>query len=118
MSSSGPSEENSLADLINPYMRELKMHPKELMRRSIGCFGFVRGGRLGAVKIHRRCQGGTHSHEKEKGTKSWRWGHLVASESRADGGGQNELRRAILRQPGGVEEGNQRGNGEEDEGIK
>jgi hypothetical protein len=31
MSSSGPSEENSLADIINPYMRELKMHPKELL---------------------------------------------------------------------------------------
>jgi hypothetical protein len=30
MSSSGPSEENSFADIINPYMRELKMHPKEL----------------------------------------------------------------------------------------
>jgi hypothetical protein len=30
MSSSGQSEENSLAELINPYMRELKMHPKEL----------------------------------------------------------------------------------------
>jgi hypothetical protein len=30
MSSSGSSEENSLADIINPYMRELKMHPKEL----------------------------------------------------------------------------------------
>jgi hypothetical protein len=30
MSSSGPSEENPLADTINPYMRELKMHPKEL----------------------------------------------------------------------------------------
>jgi hypothetical protein len=30
MSSSGSSEENSLADTINPYMRELKMHPKEL----------------------------------------------------------------------------------------
>jgi hypothetical protein len=30
MSSSGPSEENSLADIINSYMRELKMHPKEL----------------------------------------------------------------------------------------
>jgi hypothetical protein len=29
MSSSGPSEENPLADIINPYMRELKMHPKE-----------------------------------------------------------------------------------------
>jgi hypothetical protein len=29
MSSSDPSEENSLADNINPYMRELKMHPKE-----------------------------------------------------------------------------------------
>jgi hypothetical protein len=23
-------KENSLADIINPYMRELKMHPKEL----------------------------------------------------------------------------------------
>jgi hypothetical protein len=31
MSSSGPSEENSLADIINPYMRELKMHMKELL---------------------------------------------------------------------------------------
>jgi hypothetical protein len=31
MSSSGPSEENPLADTINPYMRELKMHPKELL---------------------------------------------------------------------------------------
>jgi predicted RNase H-like nuclease (RuvC/YqgF family) len=30
MSSSGPSEESPLADIINPYMRELKMHPKEL----------------------------------------------------------------------------------------
>jgi hypothetical protein len=31
MSSSDPSEENPLADTINPYMRELKMHPKELL---------------------------------------------------------------------------------------
>jgi hypothetical protein len=30
MSSSGSSEENSLTDIINPYMRELKMHPKDL----------------------------------------------------------------------------------------
>jgi hypothetical protein len=30
MSSSGSSEEDSLADIINPYMRELKMHMKEL----------------------------------------------------------------------------------------
>jgi hypothetical protein len=30
MSSSGSSEKNPLADIINPYMRELKMHPKEL----------------------------------------------------------------------------------------
>jgi hypothetical protein len=30
MSYSGSSEENSLVDIINPYMRELKMHPKEL----------------------------------------------------------------------------------------
>jgi hypothetical protein len=30
MSSFGSPEENSLADIINPYMRELKMHPKEL----------------------------------------------------------------------------------------
>jgi hypothetical protein len=73
---------------------------------------------LDAVKIHRRCQEGTHGHEKEKGTKSWRRGYLVPSESRTDGGGQNELWQDILRQPGGIEEGNQRGNGEEDEGIK
>jgi hypothetical protein len=33
MSSSGPSKENSLADIINPYMRELKMHPKKLSLR-------------------------------------------------------------------------------------
>jgi hypothetical protein len=31
MSSSGSFEENSLADIINPYMKELKMHPKELL---------------------------------------------------------------------------------------
>jgi hypothetical protein len=31
MSLSSPSEENPLADTINPYMRELKMHPKELL---------------------------------------------------------------------------------------
>jgi hypothetical protein len=31
MSSSGPSKENSFVDTINPYMRELKMHPKELL---------------------------------------------------------------------------------------
>jgi hypothetical protein len=30
MSLSGSSEENSLADIINPYIRELKMHAKEL----------------------------------------------------------------------------------------
>jgi hypothetical protein len=30
MSSSGSSEENSLADIINPYMRELKMHTNKL----------------------------------------------------------------------------------------
>jgi hypothetical protein len=30
MSSSGSSKENSLPDIINPYMRELKMNPKEL----------------------------------------------------------------------------------------
>jgi hypothetical protein len=30
MSSSGSSEENSLADIINSYMRELKIHPKKL----------------------------------------------------------------------------------------
>jgi hypothetical protein len=55
---------------------------------------------------------------EERGTKKRHQGHLDASESRADGGGQNELWRAILRQPSGVEEGNQRGSGEEDEGIK
>jgi hypothetical protein len=31
MSSSSPSKDNPLADTINPYMRELKMHPKELL---------------------------------------------------------------------------------------
>jgi hypothetical protein len=31
MSSSGSSNENSLADIINPYRNELKMHPKELL---------------------------------------------------------------------------------------
>jgi hypothetical protein len=30
MSSSGSSEENSLVDIINPYMTEQKMHPREL----------------------------------------------------------------------------------------
>jgi hypothetical protein len=30
MSSSGSSEENSRADIINSYMREQKMHPKEV----------------------------------------------------------------------------------------
>jgi hypothetical protein len=34
MSSSGPSEGNPLADIINPYMRELKMHPKELLLKN------------------------------------------------------------------------------------
>ena len=33
MSSSGASEDNSLVDAINPYMAELKMHPKELSRK-------------------------------------------------------------------------------------
>jgi hypothetical protein len=31
MSSAGSSKENSLADIVNPYMSELKMHPKELL---------------------------------------------------------------------------------------
>jgi hypothetical protein len=30
MDSTSNDKENSLADIINPYMRELKMHPKEL----------------------------------------------------------------------------------------
>jgi hypothetical protein len=30
MSLSGSSEENPLVDILNPYMRELKLHPKEL----------------------------------------------------------------------------------------
>jgi hypothetical protein len=30
MDSASNDKENSLADIINPYMRELKMHPKEL----------------------------------------------------------------------------------------
>jgi hypothetical protein len=30
MDSASNDKENSLADTINPYMRELKMHPKEL----------------------------------------------------------------------------------------
>jgi hypothetical protein len=30
MSLSGSSKKNSLADIINPYMRELMMHPREL----------------------------------------------------------------------------------------
>jgi hypothetical protein len=30
MNSTSNDKENSLADIINPYMRELKMHPKEL----------------------------------------------------------------------------------------
>ena len=33
MSSSGASEDNSLVDAVNPYMAELKMHPKELSRK-------------------------------------------------------------------------------------
>ena len=31
MSSSGPSKDNSFAKVDNPYMNELKMHPKELL---------------------------------------------------------------------------------------
>ena len=33
MSSSGVSEDNPLVDAVNPYMAELKMHPKELSRK-------------------------------------------------------------------------------------
>jgi hypothetical protein len=43
---------------------------------------------------------------EERGTKNRRQGHLDASESRADGDSQIELRRAIPRQSGGVEEEN------------
>ena len=31
MSSTGTAEGDSLEDIINPYMRELKIHPKELL---------------------------------------------------------------------------------------
>ena len=31
MSSSGPSKDSFFANVINPYMNELKMHPKELL---------------------------------------------------------------------------------------
>jgi hypothetical protein len=37
ISSSGPSEDNPLVDTINPYMRELKMHPKELLLKVGSC---------------------------------------------------------------------------------
>jgi hypothetical protein len=40
-----------------------------------------------------------------------------SSESTERSGNNGGLRRAILRQPGGVEEGNQRGNGEEERGF-
>ena len=33
MSSSGVPEDNPLVDAVNPYMAELKMHPKELSRK-------------------------------------------------------------------------------------
>ena len=31
MSSSGPPKDNFVANIVNPYMNELKMHPKELV---------------------------------------------------------------------------------------
>ena len=31
MSSSGPSKDNFFVNVVNPYMNELKMHPKELL---------------------------------------------------------------------------------------
>ena len=31
MSSSGPPKDSFFANVVNPYMNELKMHPKELV---------------------------------------------------------------------------------------
>jgi hypothetical protein len=68
----------------------------------------VLGGRLDARKIHRRCQGGAHSHEKESGTKIWRWAYLESPESMKHDGRCADSDEQIL-QPGGVWGGERRG---------
>jgi hypothetical protein len=45
--------------------------------------------------------GDAHGHGYERGTNSRRFCTLPSSESSADGGSHDELRRAITQQPGG-----------------
>jgi hypothetical protein len=58
-------------------------------------FGFERGGRLDAVKIHRRCQGGARGKDRKDGAREKGRGHLVTPESTTDATNTCRLRRRI-----------------------
>jgi hypothetical protein len=62
-------------------------------------------------------QDGARVQGERRGTNHGRRYHLDAPKSALHTVSICEGRRGILRQPGGVEEGNQRGNGEEEWGF-
>jgi hypothetical protein len=80
--------------------------------------GLVRGVRLAARKIQRRCQGGAHGHEKEIGTKMWRPAHLESPESMKTRWQMCELRQANLPAWRRLRWEKKRGIGEDGEGVK
>jgi hypothetical protein len=86
--------------------------------RGPACFGRGRGLRFPAFLADLVASvRAPEDRKKIRVQRGWR-GTSQSSESTEMSRSNGGLRRAILRQPGGVEEGNQRGNGEEGEGIK
>jgi hypothetical protein len=82
------------------------------------CFGRGRGFRFPAFLANLVASvRAPEDRKKIRVQRGWR-STSQSSESTEMSHSNGGLRRAILRQPGGVEEGNQRGNGEEGEGIK
>jgi hypothetical protein len=80
-------------------------------------FGWRWRRRITAKEIRRRGQGGAHSQEDERGTEGGRRGHRVVTELSSHGGSSAALRREILTAWRRYSSREQRGNGEEDEGI-
>jgi hypothetical protein len=84
-----------------------------------GPTGFGRGCGLRFSAFLADLVASAHAPEDRKKIRDQRgWRSTSQSSKLTEGSGSNGgLRRAILRQPDGVEEGNQRGNGEEERGF-
>jgi hypothetical protein len=85
--------------------------------RGLASFGRGRGPRFSAFLADLVASArAPKDRNKIRVQRGWR-STSQSSESTERSGSNGGLRRAILRQPGGVEEGNQRGNGEEEWGF-